>query len=253
VKLTGKNVWIVGASSGIGLELARTLAENGNFVFVTARRKQALLQLRESYPRSIKDIDADITSEEGIHSLSSRLNRHTDVLDFVVLCAGMCEYDDGPTLDVQMYKRTFDLNFFAHVECIKIALPLLKKSEGTIVGISSLASVLPFPRAEAYGASKAAFEYFLSSLKIDLQDKKVKVAIVRPGFVDTPLTKRNDFYMPFLCDSKKASYKIISGLESGKSVISFPWQMAWVLSLFILFKHTWQKKIATNFKKAQDI
>lgn len=253
MKLSGKNIWVVGASSGIGFELSKALADAGNFVFVTARRKQQLNTLRERHPHSIQDIQADITSSSGLQELGKQLREHTDVLDMVVLCAGTCEYDDGPTLDIDMYRRVFDLNFFAQIECIKLALPMLEKTGGKIVGVSSLASTLPFPRAEAYGSSKAAFEYVLSSLDIDLLDRNISSVIVRPGFVDTPLTQKNDFSMPFICDAKTAAKKIIRGLESNKKVINFPWQMTFSLNLFKPFQNIWRTKVATNFKKAQNL
>lgn len=253
MKIRDKNIWVVGASSGIGSALTEAFLETGNFVYATARHERSLSGLAKRFPQSLKMIKADITDADDMAALRDGLRAQTDVLDYVVLCAGTCEYDDGPSLNVKMYKDVFDLNFFAQVDCIQASLPMLRKSRGNIVGISSMASYLPFPRAEAYGASKAAFEYFLSSLKIDLIEQHVGVTVVRPGFVDTPLTRKNDFKMPFICDSRTASKKIIGGLEAEKSEINFPWQMVWPMMFFSRFKSIWQNKIAINFKKPRDV
>ncbi len=251
--LVSKNIWVIGASSGIGYELARQLAAVGNFVFLTARSESKMRHLEELFPARVSLLPGDITDKQDLAKIAEALYERIDVLDLVLLCAGTCEYDDGLQLDTDMYQRVFDVNFFAAVACTNIALPLLKRGRGNIVGVSSLASVVPFPRAEAYGASKVALEYFLQSLKVDLTDTDVRVTIVRPGFVDTPLTKKNDFDMPFLVDTNFAAKKIIRGLEKSKSVIDFPWQMSLTLKLFSSFKNIWMRLIAKQFRKTQEI
>lgn len=251
VVLSNKTIWLVGASSGIGLELARQLAAAKNFVFVTARSIDKLDALRREFPQRVACIPGDITDQDSVASIERMLGDQTDTLDMVILCAGVCEYDDGPSLLTSMYRRVFDVNFFAAVACSNIALPFLKKSRGMIVGMSSMAAVVPFPRAEAYGASKVALEYFLESLKIDLVGSGVDVKIVRPGFVKTPLTDRNDFSMPFILDAQTAAKKIISGLAGRQRIISFPWQMKNILGFFSCFKSFWLATIAKQFRKTE--
>ena len=248
-ELTGKTIWLVGASSGIGYALAKKMAENDNFVIVTARNKDALNDMQAEYPEKISVLSGDITNQESLNDIEARLNQTTDSIDLVLLCAGTCEYDDGPQLDVDMYRRVFDVNFFASVACTRIALPMLKRARGVVVGVSSLASVVPFPRAEAYGASKAALEYFLQSLSVDLKETGVQVQVVRPGFVKTPLTQRNDFDMPYIMSAEEAAEAIVAGIVRQKKVFSFPWQLSWTLNFFSLFKGIWMKTIAGGFKK----
>lgn len=251
--LSKKQIWLVGASFGIGRALAEALAERDNMVFVTARSEASLHDLQSKYPNRISCIPGDITDPEQLENIKSTLNQNTDLLDMLILCAGTCEYDDGAELNTEMYRRVFDLNFFATVDCTRVALPLLEKSKGEIVALSSLAIAVPFPRAEAYGASKAALEYFMKSLKIDLLTRGVGVSLVRPGFVDTPLTQKNDFPMPMLMSPTEAANEIIKGLEHNKSMISFPWKLRVSLRIASIFENFWAKIAASRFTRAKDI
>jgi short-subunit dehydrogenase len=251
--LSKQNIWLVGASFGIGRALARDLLEADNMLFVTARSESSLRDLHSAYPNKVKLIPGDITDAEQLKTIERALASHTDVLDMVILCAGTCEYDDGPVLDTDMYRRVFDLNFFATVDCVRIALPMLERAAGRVIALSSLAVTAPFPRAEAYGASKAALEYCMKSLKIDLKGRGVDFALVRPGFVDTPLTQKNDFSMPLLMSPDEASKAIIKGLVSKKSMISFPWQLRLSLNLAAIFENFWAKLAASRLSRAKDI
>lgn len=251
--LMNKTIWVVGASSGIGLALTRALLKTNNFIYATARSTHSLAVLKEQHPNNLAIVQGDITSSDDLQRMQGELYSGTDVLDLVIFSAGTCEYDDGVSLDLDMYKRVFDVNFFACVSCVKIAKPLLMRAGGAIVGLSSLAAVVPFPRAEAYGASKVALEYLLDSMSVDLSDTGISVVKVRPGFVDTPLTQKNDFSMPFLVDTEYAANKIIEGLYLGKKTIDFPWQLSFVLKTFARFKQVWMWLAAKQFRKAQEL
>jgi len=173
---TKKIYWIIGASSGIGLTLAERLAAEGHYIICTARREQRLNALKLKYPNRVKTLvwDVSTSSEDAVEQ---QLKLETDVLDCMIYCAGICEYDDGPSLDGGMYRQVMETNFFGLLKACKIAIPLLKKStlSPKLVGLSSLAARAAFPRAGAYGASKAAMEYFLQSLKIDLKDQNIEI------------------------------------------------------------------------------
>ncbi len=252
-ELSGLTIWLVGASSGIGQALAKKFAQNGNYVIVTARSEDALGKLKNEHPSHIEVISGDITKPDSLSEIERRLEQSSDSIDLVLLCAGTCEYDDGPKVDVAMYRRVFELNFFGAAECIRMALPMLKRAKGTVVGISSLACVVPFPRAEAYGASKAAFEYMLQSLAVDLKRFDVSVTIARPGFVKTPLTQRNDFDMPYLMNPEDAADAIIRGIAAKKRMFAFPWQLSWPINFFSFFKSLWLGSIASQFQKQSQL
>ena len=177
-----KIIWVTGASSGIGHGLAQAFIEQGHFVIVSGRNRQALSDMETMAPQRVRPLEFDLAEEDFSVALPARLREHTDTIDMVILAAGVCEYVDRPYCDLDLYRRVMEVNFFAQVECARIALPFLRKSELSpqIVGVGSLAAHLPFPRAEAYGASKAAFEYWLDAMRIDLVSAKIDVINVMP-------------------------------------------------------------------------
>ena len=108
------------------------------------------------------------------------------------------------------------------IPCDRGVLPKLIESKGRLVGIGSASAYVPFARAEAYGSSKAAIHYLMKALQISLAPHDVSVSLVVPGFVETPMTKQNDFPMPFIQTPAQASQAIRDGIEDGHEVIEFP-------------------------------
>lgn len=232
--LTGRCIWVTGASSGIGKALAKTLCEMGNFVIVSARNKEALHNLVIGASGRMSAFPIDLAGgRESLSEYATGLSNITDYLDIVICCAGVCEYEDDLSFDPEMYRKVMDVNFIGVVKTLHLALPLLKKSSGTpqMVAVGSLSSVVPFPRAEAYGASKAALQYFMESLSADVSDTPLKVSLVRPGFVKTEMTAANDFEMPFILDVDEAVRGIIKGIQMQKRIIDFPRRLSWLLRL----------------------
>lgn len=250
-----KIIWITGASSGIGKSVAMRLAQQKNQVFVTGRNSETLAVLANEYPKYMVAVVADVTKEASMREAYQFISQQVDHIDMLICCAGTCEYQDGKVFDVELYRRVMDTNFLGTVNSVNVALPLLEASnqEPLIVGVSSLSVLVPFPRAEAYGASKAAMEYFLASLRIDLQATGIDVAIIRPGFVDTPLTRNNDFDMPFLMSSAKACDAILYAIGRRRQTFNFPFKLSFPLSLFAFFPVTWEKYIAPKFRKSEAV
>ena len=132
-------------------------------------------------------------------------------------------------------------------------LDLLRKSAANrphIVVVASQVTNAPFARAEAYGASKAALQYFFDSLRIDLAPENIDVSVVNPGFVDTPLTRKNDFDMPFLMDVDDAVQRIIKQLASRPRSYSFPKRLQALLLMSRLMPGTWQKMVSRDISKS---
>ncbi|AOS98164.1 putative oxidoreductase [Microbulbifer aggregans] len=249
-----KTIWITGASSGIGKALALRLARNNNFIIVSSRGRDSLLELQKAAPKHIRVLDCDVGDDAAMEEAGDRLASLTDHLDMVVACAGTCEYDDGLTLDVESYRRVFDANFFGVVNTLRQALPLLAHSKKPVfAAVGSLSSVVGFPRAEAYGASKAALGYFLDSVRADTSRVCLQVVHIRPGFIDTPLTESNDFDMPFLMTPEAAAECIENGLERGKHVIDFPRRLSWPLRFLGFFRSLWFRVFAPRMTRIRTL
>lgn len=218
-----KSILITGASTGIGAELAKLFLDDGHQVFVLARSADKLKALQSEYGERAVILVADISDLSQMQAAQAVVEEKTKALDACVLNAGTCDYIDANNFHASDFESVNRVNWTGCLNSIEVFLPLLCKSVSPhLVGISSLATVLPLPRSQAYGASKAAFEYCLRSLEVDLFKQGLFLTLVRPGFVDTPLTRRNDFPMPFIIDSNKAAQIIKKGIEKRKRMIEFP-------------------------------
>lgn len=192
-----------------------------------------LVEIADSLEGRVTAVPADITRPSATGKLREELDGLESGLDTMILCAGDCEYVDSRHFDSGAVARMLEVNVVGMARCIEAGLPALRRSghRPQIVGVSSASAITGLPRAEAYGASKAAVVSMLESLSLDLHGEGIRVTVVLPGFVDTPLTRRNDFPMPFLMDAGKAAERIVAGVENGRRRIVFPRALAWPLRL----------------------
>ncbi len=247
----GKTVWLTGASSGIGRILAIKLAKLGCTVIISARRANVLAEVASHSPQQLLPLPFDITDASSRDQVRQQLADRVEAIDIAIFAAGVVEYEDNLDFETEQYRRVFDVNFFGLVNSVAIAMPLLKKSAHTpyIVGVSSLTIVAGFPRAEMYGASKAAADYFLKSLRMDLDSKTFDLSIVRPGFVKTPMTAINDFPMPFIMTADAAAERIIQGMHKRPLFINFPRRFNLLLKLLSLSSNLWYRKMAVKMSR----
>lgn len=248
-----KIIWLTGATSGIGHSLALALIDQGHSLIVSGRRIETLLELKRRSPELVTVLRLDLLDPSSMNAIAKDLGDITDSLDTLILSAGACEYIDSPDEDDALYRRVLETNFFGQINCFLAALPLLRKSEhrAHVVGVGSMAAMLPFPRAQAYGASKAAFEYWLGCMRIDLRTEKIDVSVVSPGFVDTPLTRKNDFSMPALISVDQATQSILKGIEQRAMYIRFPWRLYWGLRMMSWMKNVWFRHVAPKLSREQ--
>ena len=221
-----QRIWLTGATSGIGEALARRLLDDGHRVALTSRGKAGLERLAKDHENAMP-VPADITDRASMQDAAARIDEAFDGLDMVIFNAGTCVYLDGGRVDTTLVRDNFEPNFFGTIHGIEVALPLLHKArrQGArpqIVATSSASAYLALPRAEAYGASKAALSYFLESLRLDLAHQGIDVSVIHPGFVKTPLTERNDFPMPMAVTPEQAAKAIFEGLSARRRDIHFP-------------------------------
>lgn len=238
-----KRVLITGATSGIGQALALDYAEQGWQVVACGRNQQALADLREK--SNISTLTFDISDKQQIAEATASL----EDLDLLILNAGNCEYiDDARHFDSDLFERVITTNLLAVGYCLAILLGKIK-SGGQLALMGSSASYLPFPRAEAYGSSKAAIAYLAKTLAIDLLPEKISVSLICPGFVKTPLTDKNDFAMPMLISAEQAAGYIVTGLDKRNKEIHFPLKFTLLLKLFAYLPGFIWRKIAIRMSE----
>ncbi len=222
-------IWITGAGSGIGLALAEQLAQAGHQLVVTGRSESSLAALANRHP-GITVAPADVTDAKALQRVVSLIRETLGGVDVVIANAGTCEYLNNGQVDSACVRRVFETNFMGLVLTIESAQTLLMQSAHPyLVAVSSSAAYVPLPRAEAYGASKAAVSYFMDSLRLDSSRQGLRVSVVYPGFVKTPLTDKNDFPMPFRISAETAARQIIKGMQKGRPEILVPWFFVFTL------------------------
>ncbi|KAA3668284.1 SDR family NAD(P)-dependent oxidoreductase [Pectobacterium carotovorum] len=234
-----KRVLITGASSGIGQQLALDYARDGWDVLACGRDEQRLHALTSAFP-AIRTLAFDMTN---LADTQQALDGVT--VDLVILSAGTCEYLDNGVVEAEKVSRVLTTNVLGPVNCLSVLLPQLANGSHLAL-VGSTASLVALPRAEAYGASKAALAYFARSLSLDLQARNITVSLILPGFVDTPLTARNDFPMPMLISVSQASETIRRGLEKKKREIAFPLRFALLLNAISVLPQSWQRLLASR-------
>lgn len=241
------SIVITGASSGIGRETASYYAKQGWIVYAIARSADKLAELAAEHPQRIIPVSLDLTNMEAMQSWLLSLPASVN-FDVVLLNAGNCEYVEAKDLDLAAFERTFAINFQAVVASTKLLLPSLKAGN-TLAIVSSMAHFFPFTRSEAYGASKAAVSYFAESLRVDLADTGINVCLIEPGFIDTPLTQKNDFDMPFLMPVAAAAKRIFDGINAGKLRLRFPRRLGYLLNALSMLPYGMRTKLAARMKQ----
>lgn len=238
-----KTLLITGATSGIGKALALQAAEKGYQVIACGRNQDVLNELA-SKP-NIQPLQFDVTSLED-----AKQALHNVKCDIAILNAGTCEYVDIDKFGSDMFRRVFEPNFFGVVHCVEALIPSLKKGNKLVI-VDSMARLLPFTRSQAYGASKAALHYFTKSLEVDLHDRGIKVQAVSPGFVETPLTDKNDFDMPMKITATEAAESMLKGIETDKQNVFFPRMFGFILRFMHILPVGLQKKLSLSMREKQ--
>jgi short-subunit dehydrogenase len=253
-----KRIWITGASSGIGKALALKLAATNNRVVISGRNLESLEQVVAESQSATQgaDIQAlvyDVTDDSASAEIAQQLEQLLGGLDIVVACAGHCEYVDNGDCQVDMFRRVYDVNVFGAVNTLAASLPLLKATgeEPQVVAVASLSAVVGLPRAEAYGSSKAAMNYLFDSLRLDLHQSQIDVTVINPGFVQTPMTRQNDFPMPFLMNPEQAAECMVAGIAARKRRVNFPLRLWLSLKLAAAIPPLWYSVIGPRLARKE--
>jgi short-subunit dehydrogenase len=226
-----RTAWITGSSSGIGRELAIALVGRGVKVAASARSANRLAELARTYP-GIAPLPLDVTDPAAMGQAARSIAGTIGPIDLAVFDAGIWESMTARNFSAAKAARTMAVNYLGVVNGIEAVLPgMLARGQGHIAMVASVAGYRGVAPASAYGPSKAAVINLAESLRNDLDALGIKISVINPGYVETPMTRGAKFPMPFIVPVEDAARRILRGLEKGKYEIAFPWQMAALMKL----------------------
>lgn len=217
-----KVVWITGASTGIGAEVARQLARAGVTV-ATSARKAEVLETEARSNVNLKPYPLDVTDAGAVAETFARIERDHGKVDLIIAGAGTYAPLSLDAFTPQPFRSMYEVNYLGVINVLSAVLPVLRaRRDGHIAWIASVAGYRGLPKAAAYGPTKAALINLAESLKPELEADGVSVSVINPGFVKTPLTAQNDFEMPYLMEVEEAARLTIAGLATGRFEVAYP-------------------------------
>ena len=233
VDWSGRRVWIVGASSGIGRALAHALYVQGAEVCVSARSAVALQAFATDHPRA-RVLPLDAADTAAVRSAAQSL-LEAGPLDAVVYCAAHYREQRATAFHLGEMLRHQQVNYVGALHVLDAVLPgMLSQGQGHLCLVGSVAGFRGLPKSLAYGPTKAALINLAETLYMDLRDRGVGVSLVNPGFVQTRLTAGNDFQMPALISVERAAHEILQGWAKGRFEIHFPRRFTWSMKLLAM-------------------
>ena len=207
-----KTIWITGGSTGIGKALALKFANEGWNVAISARRENLLEAISDQY-ENITAFPLDVTNKLKCIEVFENIKNKFDNVEICFFSTGTWNPKKEKDIDVEQIEEVFKINFFGTLNCIKAVEKYFKdKKNGVITIVSSIAGYRGLPNSTGYGPSKSALNNLAESLYFDFGRSNVRVCLVSPGFIKTPMTDKNDFKMPFLKSPEYAAEKIYEGL-----------------------------------------
>ena len=236
-----KRVFITGASSGLGLALAREFASQGAQLGLLARRENALAELIASLPnpQAHRPYAVDVNDHAALAAAASDFMAHAGGIDVVIANAGISygTLTERPA-DLAVFDKIMQTNLVATVATFSPFITTMKSQAAAgqrgmrLVGIASVAGIRGLPGAEAYSASKAAVISYCESLRVALRRHAIDVVTIAPGYIDTPMTQINTYPMPFLMPADVFARQAVRAIAAGRSYVVIPWPMrgvSWLL------------------------
>ena len=227
-----KKIWITGGSSGIGKALAIKFAKEGWQVAASARRENLLNEL-EKVNSNIYSFPLDVVDPKNALNTFQSILEKLNNIDLCIFSTGIYDPKKEREINLEQIQNTINVNFFGTLNCIKAVEKYFKeKKNGHISIVSSVAGYRGLPNSTGYGPSKAALINLAESLYFDFKKYNVRVSLISPGFIKTPMTDKNKFKMPFIKSSEFAANKIYKGLINSKAFeITFPKQLTIIMKI----------------------
>ena len=227
-----KKIWITGASSGIGKALALKFAEKGWQVAASARRESLLNEMSKSN-KNIFSFPLDVTDNEKCKEVFNKIKEKFNEIDISVFCTGIHDPKSEKKLNLESIKKIMNVNFFGTINSVISVYEYYREKKcGHISIVSSVAGYRGLPAGGAYCASKAALTNYAESLYFDMKRFNVRVSVVSPGFIKTPMTDQNDFPMPMIVSAEFAADEMFKGLTQSKAFeIHFPKKFTYIMKI----------------------
>ena len=244
---------ITGASSGLGEALALHYATKENHLVLLARREDRLNGVAArctALGAKVETIVADVNDFLLMKSIGEKLaNTH---IDRIILNAGISVGHSGDVTPFEDFHRLFQTNFLSVHALLEPIIPnLIAQKSGEIVFVSSLASLISMPTSVAYSASKRALNGYAEGLRYQLKPYGVEVMTILPGFIDSEMTQKNRFKMPFLLSTQDGVKRITDAIAAKKHFYPFPLRFYLMIRFALLLPQSLRDKIVnfTNYKK----
>ena len=218
-----KSIWITGASSGIGKALAIKFANEGWEVAASARRENLLKELNQEN-QNIHPFPLDVTNIDQCKTVFENIIEKFKDIEISIFGTGIHDPKSEKKFNLDKIREIMEVNYFGTMNCINAVYNYYNnKKSGQISIISSVAGYRGLPAAGAYCASKSALTSFTETLQFEMKRKNVRVSLVSPGFIKTPMTDQNDFPMPMIRSPEFAAEQIYIGLTKKNGFeIHFP-------------------------------
>jgi len=250
--MSNKVIWITGASTGIGKALAIKFSKNGWKVAISARRLELLEEISKKN-ENIFSFPLDVTNKNECSKIFSEIKNKFGQIDLCIFSTGTWDPKKEKEIDVEQIENVMKVNFFGTVNSIKSVEKYFKElGKGHISIVSSIAGYRGLPNSTGYGPSKSALNNLTESLYFDFKRYGVRVSLISPGFIKTPMTDKNDFKMPFLKTTEYAAEKIYNGLVNTKAFeIHFPKQLTIVLKILKILPNWLYLRLVGKLTKYQ--
>ena len=242
-----KVIWITGASSGIGKSVALKFAKQGWIVAASARRKDLLEQLK-NINENIYSFPLDVTNKDECINVFNDILKKFEKIEICLFCTGIHDPSSEKKFNLEKIRKIMEVNYFGTMNSINSIYEYFsERKNGHISIISSVAGYRGLPAAGAYCASKSALISFAESLYFDMIRKNVKVSVICPGFIKTPMTDQNEFPMPMIKSAEYAADKIYLGiLKRSGFEIHFPKTFTFLMKIIQILPN-WLYFGAINF------
>ncbi len=240
------NVWLIGASSGIGKALAIKLLSHGANVYLSSRKEHLLNEIKNIYPKAATVLPLDVLDLEQIALQFSKIPE----IDLVIYLAADYSPLSVTSFNAEEVTKIINVNLIGATNISSVVLPrLISQKKGHLSFVASIAGYIGLPHSSVYGATKAALINLAESFYVECKEFGVDISIINPGFVETNLTSKNSFDMPFIMTPEIAANHIIKGFKKGRFDIVFPFGFSLFFRFIRLFPYPIHLRLVKNLVK----